>query len=159
MIIRPFVLAFDFDGTVVAHRFPSIGEELPGAIDGLRALARRGALLLLWTVRDGAMLAAAVAFLKQREVPIWSVNANPLSRSSSPKVMADAVVDDMAIGCPTVADASGRRAVNWSAVLPIVEQLIEVHQASQFAARSRHSKRLPIVDQVALSLHRIGSLR
>ena len=56
------VIAVDFDGTIVEHRYPSIGEELPFAIDTLRKLAEEGHRLILWTVREGQYLDDAVEF-------------------------------------------------------------------------------------------------
>ena len=49
-------IAIDFDGTVVEHRYPAIGEEIPFATDTLKALIRDGHRLILWTVREGELL-------------------------------------------------------------------------------------------------------
>lgn len=46
------VLAIDFDGTVVKHSFPKIGEPLPDAFRVLRKLREAGWLLVLWTCRE-----------------------------------------------------------------------------------------------------------
>ena len=54
------LIAVDFDGTIVEHRYPSIGKERDGAIDTLRKLAREGNRLILWTVREGELLQEAV---------------------------------------------------------------------------------------------------
>ena len=35
------VIAVDFDGTIVEHRYPRIGEEIPFAIDTLKLLTRK----------------------------------------------------------------------------------------------------------------------
>ncbi len=50
------LIAVDFDGTVVEHRFPEIGKELPFATDTLRRLIDDGHRLVLWTVRTGHLL-------------------------------------------------------------------------------------------------------
>ena len=35
-------IAVDFDGTIVEHRYPEIGREIPFAVDTLKALAQDG---------------------------------------------------------------------------------------------------------------------
>ena len=45
------VIAVDFDGTIVEHRYPSIGKELPFAVETLRRLSEEGHRLILWTVQ------------------------------------------------------------------------------------------------------------
>ena len=44
-------IAVDFDGTIVEHRYPHIGEERPFATDTLRMLINDHHRLILWTVR------------------------------------------------------------------------------------------------------------
>ena len=54
------VIAVDFDGTIVRHRYPAIGEELPFAIETLKKLQKDGHKLILWSVREGKLLDEAV---------------------------------------------------------------------------------------------------
>ena len=54
------VIAVDFDGTIVEHRYPRIGEEIPFAIDTLKLLQQEKHRLILWSVREGALLDEAV---------------------------------------------------------------------------------------------------
>jgi len=53
-------IAVDFDGTIVKHRYPEIGEEIPFATDTLRMLIREHHRLILWTVREGKLLQDAI---------------------------------------------------------------------------------------------------
>ena len=46
-------IAIDFDGTIVEHRYPRIGKEIPFAIATLKQLQTERHLLVLWTVREG----------------------------------------------------------------------------------------------------------
>ena len=46
-------IAIDFDGTIVEHRYPTIGAERPFAIDTLLLLQREGHKLFLWSVCEG----------------------------------------------------------------------------------------------------------
>ena len=55
-------IAVDFDGTIVEHRYPEIGEERPFAIDTLKMLIKDRHKLILWTVREGQLLDDAVNF-------------------------------------------------------------------------------------------------
>ena len=55
------IIAVDFDGTIVEHRFPEIGNEIPFATTTLRMLAEQhNHRLILWTVRRGRLLEEAV---------------------------------------------------------------------------------------------------
>ena len=48
------IIAVDFDGTIVEHRYPRIGEEIPFAVDTLKLLQQEKHRLILWSVREGA---------------------------------------------------------------------------------------------------------
>lgn len=45
-------LFIDFDGTIVTHKFPEIGDPMPGAFSTLKALKKAGYRLVLWTCRE-----------------------------------------------------------------------------------------------------------
>lgn len=49
-------IAVDFDGTIVEHRYPEIGNELPFATETLRMLIKDHHRLILWSVREGDLL-------------------------------------------------------------------------------------------------------
>lgn len=68
------IIAVDFDGTIVEHRYPAIGKELPFATSTLRQLMEDGHRLILWTVREGDLLQEAVDFCEQRGVSFFAVN-------------------------------------------------------------------------------------
>ena len=42
------IIAVDFDGTIVEHRYPAIGNEQPFAIETLKKLSEEGHRLILW---------------------------------------------------------------------------------------------------------------
>ena len=48
------VIAVDFDGTIVEHKYPAIGRELPFATETLRMLIRDRHKLILWSLWNGA---------------------------------------------------------------------------------------------------------
>ena len=68
------VIAVDFDGTIVEHKYPAIGRELPFATETLRMLIRDRHKLILWSVREGALLEEAVEWCRERGVEFYAVN-------------------------------------------------------------------------------------
>ena len=57
------IIAVDFDGTIVEHRYPEIGREKPFAFDTLKMLQKEGHRLILWTVREDKLLEEAEALI------------------------------------------------------------------------------------------------
>ena len=98
------IIAIDFDGTIVEHRYPSIGKELPFAIETLKKLAEEGHRLILWTVREGRLLDEAVAFCRERGLEFYAVNRDyPEEEKNknnhfSRKLKADLWIDDRNLG-------------------------------------------------------------
>jgi hydroxymethylpyrimidine pyrophosphatase-like HAD family hydrolase len=72
------VLCIDFDGTLVEHAFPLIGEPMPGAFEVLKELKAAGYRLILWTCREDdhrrQYLREAVRFCKENGVEFDAVN-------------------------------------------------------------------------------------
>ncbi len=67
-------IAVDFDGTIVEHRYPEIGEELPFATDTLKMLIKDRHKVILWSVREGKLLDEAVEWCRARGVEFYAVN-------------------------------------------------------------------------------------
>ena len=96
-------IAVDFDGTIVEHRYPKIGEEIPFATETLKILAQERHKLILWTVREGELLEEAIEWCRQRGVFFYSVNKDyPEEEKShngfSRKMRADLFIDDRNLG-------------------------------------------------------------
>ena len=96
-------IAVDFDGTIVEHRYPKIGEEIPFATETLKILAQERHKLILWTVREGVLLEEAIEWCRQRGVFFYSVNKDyPEEEKShngfSRKLKADLFIDDRNLG-------------------------------------------------------------
>ena len=114
------IIAVDFDGTCVTHEYPRVGTELPLCVDTLRALAKVGHQLILYTMRSGPELSDAVEWCAARNIPLWGINENPEQHTwtKSPKVYAGLYIDDAALGCPMTRYKDGQRPqVDWNAVL------------------------------------------
>jgi hypothetical protein len=113
------IVAIDFDGTIVDHRFPEVGAPVPLALQSIRALIAMRWRVILWTMRSGKHLDDAVEFLKRHGIEPWAVNANPTQSgwTSSPKAYAHYYVDDAALGCPLRRfPGFARPAVDWHRV-------------------------------------------
>ena len=97
-------IAVDFDGTIVEHRYPSIGQELPFAIETLKKLTEEGHRLILWTVREGKLLEDAVSFCHERGLDFYAVNRDypeeekDRNNHFSRKLKADLWIDDRNLG-------------------------------------------------------------
>ena len=70
------IIAVDFDGTIVEHKYPEIGKEIPFATTTLKMLMKEQHRLILWTVRKGKTLDEAVAWCKERGVEFYAINKN-----------------------------------------------------------------------------------
>ena len=97
------IIAVDFDGTIVEHRYPRIGEEIPFAIDTLKLLQQEKHRLILWSVREGTLLEEAVESCKARGLEFYAVNKDyPEEQKShqgfSRKLKADLFIDDRNLG-------------------------------------------------------------
>ena len=97
-------IAVDFDGTIVQHRYPSIGKEIPFAIATLKKLRSEGHKLILWSVREGELLEEAVAFCRERGLEFYAVNSDypeemkEHNNHFSRKLKADLFIDDRNLG-------------------------------------------------------------
>ena len=137
------VFAVDFDGTCTGFDFPNIGKDI-GAAPVLRELVARGHKIILFTVRsdkpdpvsddpeiiceestDMNYLSQAVMWFKKNKIPLFGVNYNPDQRTwtDSPKPYAHYIIDDTALGCPTMIDSkiSDRPFVDWIHVRMMLE--------------------------------------
>lgn len=97
------LIAVDFDGTIVEHRYPEIGPEVPFAIQTLKMLQKEGHRLVLWSVREGKLLEDAVDFCRERGLEFYSVNSNYTEEQTdhqnfSRKLKADVFIDDRNVG-------------------------------------------------------------
>lgn len=95
-------IAVDFDGTIVEHRYPEIGAEIPFATQALKQLYKDGHNLILWTYRAGKELDDAVKFCEEKGLRFYAINKNypeeVYDRSISRKIIADMYIDDRNYG-------------------------------------------------------------
>ncbi len=100
------IIAVDFDGTIVEHRYPEIGKELPMATATLRQLIKDGHKLILWSVREGKLLQDAVDWCEERGIRFYAVNKDIDEDAAerqdkdffSRKLKAHVFIDDRNVG-------------------------------------------------------------
>jgi len=102
MMDKPLRIAVDFDGTIVEHKYPDIGKEMPNAFNVLKMLSEEGHQLILWTFRDGDDLKEALGFCLEKGIMFWAVNNSypdeEYSKYISRKINADLYIDDRNFG-------------------------------------------------------------
>ena len=105
------IICVDFDGTIVEHDYPRIGEPLPGAIETLKDLKEAGWALILWTCREDQgydiskqYLQFAIDFLKDHGVEFDGHNETPMEfefrseKHHRRKAYAQIYIDDRNLG-------------------------------------------------------------
>lgn len=98
------LIAVDFDGTIVRHKYPAIGAEIPFAIETLKKLAAEKHKLILWSVREGKLLDEAVEFCRQRGLEFYAINRDYPEEEKgqnnhySRKLKVDLFIDDRNLG-------------------------------------------------------------
>lgn len=100
------LVSIDFDGTIVHHRFPDIGEPMDGAFEVMKKLQDAGYGLILNTCREDekkrAYLTEAVEFCQINGIAFRSVNENhaddDFRESGGRKVYANYYIDDRNLG-------------------------------------------------------------
>ncbi len=97
------IIAVDFDGTIVEHRYPDIGKEKLFAFETLRQLQNMNHQLILWTFRTGKTLDEAVEFCRERGLEFYAVNRSYPEEIFdetvvSRKIQADVFIDDRNVG-------------------------------------------------------------
>ena len=92
-------IAVDFDGTIVEHRYPQIGEEKLFAFETLKQLQKLGHQLILWTFRYGKELEEAVEYCRKKGLEFYAINKSYPEEefdieTVSRKIDADIFIDD-----------------------------------------------------------------
>lgn len=118
------IVAVDFDGTVVDHRYPQKLDQcpdVPGAVDTLRHMVdNKDIKIILYTMRSGEQLDEAIEWYKQRNIALYGIQENPTQRewTDSPKCYAHMYIDDAAFGVPLIkVPTFWRPCVDWSKVM------------------------------------------
>lgn len=121
-------IAVDFDGTLVKHRYPSIGEELPLSIDFLKDLQENGCKIYLDTMRSGKELEEAVEWCRQRGLEFDSIgpHRSQFRWTKSVKCHADLSIDDRGCGTPLFIDELERVYIDWERMIPDIKSRLKL---------------------------------
>lgn len=96
------VIAIDFDGTIVEHKYPDIGKEMLFAFETMKELQKQKHQLILWTYRSGKELDEAIEFCRERGIEFYAVNKNypeeQYDERISRKIQAEVYIDDRNLG-------------------------------------------------------------
>ena len=113
-----YTVGLDFDGTCVKHKFPHLGEDVPHCVRVLHWLKTQNALFILNSMRSGSQLQDALNWFSARRIELYGINHHPKQRewTSSPKVLADLYIDDLALGIPLIIEDGHRPYVDWIGV-------------------------------------------
>lgn len=134
--MKSYIIAVDFDGTIVEDRYPSIGKPKLFAFEALRQLQNQGHRLILWTYRAGRPLEEAVAFCKENGIEFYSVNSSYEEEEfnesdQSRKINADIFIDDRNLG----------GFPGWGEVIQVLENKIHFSLADHGQKKSKRKKK------------------
>jgi len=87
------ILAIDFDGTIVDHQYPEIGDLKPNAVETIQQWHNAGHQIIIWTCRHtDSDIIPMKEFLNENKIPYDAINDNVGIKSSwqpFPKILAD----------------------------------------------------------------------
>lgn len=99
----PYIIAVDFDGTLVEDKFPDIGTPRAEIIQAIKAHKSSGTKIILWTCRNGKALHDARMFCKGLGLEFDEVNRNlpevqkMFGNTDTRKVYANEYWDDKSV--------------------------------------------------------------
>lgn len=96
------IIAVDFDGTLYTENYPYIGDPIWRTINYCKEQQENGAILILWTCRNGADLTEAIELCERVGLTFDYVNENAKESlfgyaRDSRKIYADEYIDDKSI--------------------------------------------------------------
>ncbi len=99
---RRKIIAVDFDGTLFTDEYPEVGYPIWSVINYCKEQKDKGAILILWTCRNGEDLTEAVELAKSVGIDFDYVNENTRENLAmyggrdNRKIYADEYIDDKA---------------------------------------------------------------
>jgi hypothetical protein len=126
--MKSMFIGIDFDGTMVTHKYPELGEPLDYAVEVVHKLMKAGHKIILYTMRSdtekGNRLQEAVDYMEGEGIVLYGVNENKTQKhwTDSPKIFCNLYIDDAALGIPATVAASGRLMVDWIEVEELLEE-------------------------------------
>ena len=99
---RRKIIAVDFDGTLFTDEYPEVGYPIWSVINYCKEQKDKGAILILWTCRNGEDLTEAVKLAKSVGIDFDYVNENTRENLAmyggrdNRNIYADEYIDDRA---------------------------------------------------------------
>lgn len=96
------IIAVDFDGTLFTDEYPEIGYPIWEVINYCKEQQAKGAILILWTCRNGADLEEAIEMSRSVGIKFDYLNENTkenlamYGKKDNRKIYADEYIDDKA---------------------------------------------------------------
>ena len=117
----------DFDSTIALSEWPEIHGPVPGAIQALKYIHKKGNQIVIWSARNNLRasdpvdrargLHAMKDFLDSNEIPY-----DEIDYGHEGKPIGDCYVDDRALGAPT-REYKGKRVIDWTVALAMIRLL------------------------------------
>jgi len=126
------VFCVDFDGTMVSHEFPDIGNDI-GSVPVLKKLISQGHKINIFTMRSGAYLEEALKWCRDNGIELYGINTNPGQHewTDSPKAYGNLYIDDASLGAPLKFDSNISRNpfIDWEKAEVMIEALLNGRMA------------------------------
>lgn len=134
--MKSYIIAIDFDGTIVEDAYPNIGKPMLFAFESMKQLQSQGHRLILWTYRHGKTLEEAVEFCRKNGIEFYAVNSSFEEEAfdeakQSRKINADWFIDDRNLG----------GFPGWGEVVQIIEKRLEFNLSEHGKTRERKKKK------------------
>lgn len=134
--MKSYIIAVDFDGTIVEDAYPKIGKPMLFAFESLKRLTSEGHRLILWTYRHGKSLEEAIDFCKENGVVFYAVNSSfdgevHDTNTQSRKIHADYFIDDRNLG----------GFPGWGEVIQIINNRIEFSLSEHGKPKEKKKKK------------------
>ena len=126
---KPIItICLDFDGTVVYHDYPRIGQDLPLCVETLKRWQIEYKVgYILFTMRDDKELQDAVNWFKEKGISLYGIQTNPTQHkwTTSPKAHADFSIDDRDGCTPLTQNELGYVGIDWEKLIKIFENRLK----------------------------------
>lgn len=123
----------DFDGTIVKHDYPRIGEPNPNAIELMREYTEKFNVgWILDTMRSDKLLDDAVSYIEANGIKLYGIGINPTQKAwtNSTKPYGMYRWDDNSAGAPKICQDGERPYLDWVTIdkemRPILASLAKV---------------------------------
>lgn len=134
LVDKKLPICVDFDGTMVSHRYPSIGVENKPCVEVLKKWSKNGVGIILDTMRSGEKLEEAVLWCKKHGIELYGIGKEPNQNkwTDSPKAYGVLSVDDRNLGVPLKKVDGERLMVDWKQIdelyTPFILKLAEKYK-------------------------------